>query len=265
MKKLIVCILILSLLLCGCTEQQSYDPAKLEYPGLHWGVSPEEALDVLGKTRADIIEESVDKNEDVGNANYWDYGIAVHGVEAFGQETTLMLLNFRDYTKTGESYGLTELRFCYPDGYDGTQMADMAALAAELDRLYGAAGEAKYWDRETDTTSDGTPEHPANTFEWGSMTNWSCLSEEEQEACKRIFHDGTERLMTWEEYVEELDAYPAFSILLQPIYSYTIEVRLGHPLSEEQRELGMTDLCITMDARSYYNMKHSAQLWLEAE
>ena len=56
MKKLIVCVLILSLVLCGCAEKRDYDPAKMEYPGLRWGMSPEEVQGALGFSDADIVE-----------------------------------------------------------------------------------------------------------------------------------------------------------------------------------------------------------------
>ena len=65
--------------------------------------------------------------------------------------------------------------------------------------------------------------------------------------------------------MEELNEISVYSITLQPICNYTIEVRLGHPLTEEQRRNGVTDLCITMDARNYFNRKHYAEIWLEAE
>lgn len=266
MKKLIVFVLSLSLLLCGCAEKRDYDPAKMEYPGLRWGMSPEEVQGALGFSDADIVEVSEDHNEDVTNAPYWERAVGVQGVTAFGQKTTLVILGFRDYTQTGGSFGLVEVRLFYPDGYDGTQMADIQALSAELERHYGPAGEKRYWDRETDTTFDPTQEQPANTFEWNSaLTGWSCLSEEEQEAGRRMFDNTENTIGTWEEFVEELNEISVYSITLQPICNYTIEVRLGHPLTEEQRRNGVTDLCITMDARNYFNRKHYAEIWLEAE
>ena len=44
MKKLIVILLVLSLLLCGCNQKPESDPAQFEMPGLKWGMSPDEVL-----------------------------------------------------------------------------------------------------------------------------------------------------------------------------------------------------------------------------
>lgn len=266
MKKRIVLLLILSLALCGCAlRAPESDMARFEYPGLKWGMAPGEVLDALGKTDADIIDEYEDRSDDM-ESDFRQYWMILHEVEAFGQETTAAAFIFMDYTQSGEDFQLVEVRLFYPDGYDGTQMADIQALSAELERHYGPAGEKRYWDRETDTTYDPTQEQPANTFEWNSaLTGWSCLSEEEQEAGRRMFDNTENTIGTWEEFVEELNEISVYSITLQPICNYTIEVRLGHPLTEEQRRNGVTDLCITMDARNYFTRKHYAEIWLEAE
>lgn len=259
MKKLIVCVLILSLLLCGCAEKQNYDPARLEYPGLSWGASPEEALHALGKTEEEIIEKS-----DVHRDDMWDSVICLSGVEAFGQETSLVVLLFRDITETGETYELIELRLYYPDGSDGAEAADVAALEAELERVYGLAGQVQHWDGETRSCMDVTADRPANVFAWDSaLTSWDCMTEQQREGLQRYYSVWRGRTLDMEETAKECqDA--AFRIRLQPYFNEYM-ARMGHEMPEESRSLGMTNLCIHMDALYYSTTRMYAEVGMELE
>lgn len=264
MKKLIVCVLTLSLLLCGCAGKPEADPERFEVPGLKWGMSPGEVLSALEKTEADIVHENEDHNEDL-DVDYWNYVMILHGVEVFGQETTAAVYFFTDYTQTGESYLLSQIKLCYPDGYDGSEKADAAALEAELKRIYGEPNESQHWDWQTRKDMEITQERPANLFEWEStVTGWDCLSEQQQKGvCDDYEATRAEGSFSLERYLEYWKV-PAFRMTFQP-YWHRVMALGDHPLTEENRSLGLTNICIAMDAGSFFGFPHSAEVILGTE
>lgn len=262
--------LVLAAVLCvtaaGCMlvePKSAYDPERLEYPGLLWGMRPEAVLDTFGQTKADIIHEIDDRNEDqVGE--FWQYTMILHGVEAFGQETTAAAFIFLDYTQTGEDYQLADLRFYYPDGYDGTEKADMTALKTELERFYGAASQMEHWDWETRKHLDITQESPANVFGWDSaLTCWDLLTEQQRDGMYAYYCDKAENPVSMEEFAQDLQGR-AFHISLQP-YHHRYLAQMGRSISEEGRARGVSNICITMDALAHFGIQHMAEAWMKSE
>ena len=264
MKKLIVILLVLSLLLCGCTQKPESDPAQFEMPGLKWGMSPDEVLSALEKTTADIVHED-ESREETTDTELWRYAMVLSGVEAFGQETTAAMFAFVDYSHSGESYLLSEIKLCYPDGYDGSEKADTAALEAELTRIYGAPKETAHWDWETKKDMEVTEEHPANLFTWESaVTGWDCLTQEQQEGlCADYEASRTEGSLSMEWYLERWKV-PAFRMTFQP-YWHRVLALGGHALPEESRSWGLSNICISLDAMTYFGFPHSAEVILGSE
>lgn len=257
---------ILCITAAGCMlvdPEPAYDPAKLEYPGLKWGVSPESVLDVLGKTEADIIHEIEDRNDDL-KSDYWHYTMILHGVEAFGQETTAAAFIFSDYTQTGEDYRLEELRLFYPDGYDGAEKADMTALNAELERLYGAVTKTEHWDEATRKHLEVTQEHPANVFGWDSaLTCWDLMTQEQRDGVYAYYCDKIEDPVSMEEFAQDWQGR-AFHISLQP-YHHRYMAQMGRAIGEDARSWGVTNVCITMDALAHFGVQHRAEVWMKSE
>lgn len=257
---------ILCITAVGCMlvdPEPAYDPEKLEYPGLNWGVSPESVLDVLGKTEADIIHEIEDRNDDL-KSDYWRYTMILHGVEAFGQETTAAAFIFSDYTQTGEDYRLEELRLFYPDGYDGAEKADMTALNAELERFYGAVSKAEHWDEAARKHLEVTQEHPANVFGWDSaLTCWDLMTQEQRDGVYAYYCDKSEDPVSMEEFAQDWQGR-AFHISLQP-YHHRYMAQMGRAIDEDARSWGVTNVCITMDALAHFGVQHTAEVWMKSE
>ena len=240
------------------------DPAQFEMPGLKWGMSPDEVLSALEKTTADIVHEE-ESREETTDMEPWRYVMILSGVEAFGQETTAAMFAFVDDTDTGDSYLLSEIKLCYPDGYDGSEKADTAALEAELTRIYGAPKETAHWDLETKKDMEVTPEQPANLFTWESaVTGWDCLTQEQQEGlCADYEASRTEDSLSMEWYLERWKV-PAFRMTFQP-YWHRVLALGGHGLPEESRSWGLSNICISLDAITYFGFQHSAVVILGTE
>lgn len=264
MKKGIVLLLILSLVLCGCTlRAPESDMARFEYPGLKWGMAPGEVLDALGKTDADIIDEYEDRSDDM-ESDFRQYWMILHEVEAFGQETTAAAFIFKDYTQSGEGFQLVELRFFYPDGHDGSEAADVAALEAELVAFYGPAAKTEHWDPEERRHYEVTEEQPANVFSWDSgLTCWDLLTQEQRDGVYAYYCGRAENPVSLEEFAEDWKGR-AFHISLQP-YHHRYLAQMGQSIDEEGRSWGVSNVCIIMDAQAYYGIQHTADVWMESE
>lgn len=135
MKKLIVFVLILPMLLCGCTDKVDYDPNLLEYPGLHWGMTFEEVQTVLGFTDGDILEKDLDQLDPEQPAVPAWHRYTVENVRIFGFPTAQVELWFYEYT--GHGPGLAEMVVYLPDGHGGTEATDLDALCDVLQEYYG--------------------------------------------------------------------------------------------------------------------------------
>ncbi len=263
MKKLLICVLVLSLLLCGCGAEPEYDRERYEFPGLKWGMSPDAVLDALGKNADAVIHEIEDRNEDL-NTDYWNYTMILHGVEAFGQKTTAAAFIFTDYTQTGEDYKLEDLRCFYPDGYDGSEVADVAALEAELVRLYGPAARTEHWDMAAQKHTEVTEERTANVFAWDSvLTCWDLMTQEQRDGVYAYYCAKSENPVSLEEFADDWRGR-AFHISLQP-YHHRYMAQMGYSIDEEARSWGVSNICITMDALAYFGTMHTAEVWMKSE
>ena len=135
MKKLLVILLCLALLLCGCGAKEPEYDGLMEYPGLQWGMTFEEVQAVLGFTDGDILEskqEELDPERPTMPA-YHKY--TVENVEIFGFPTAQVILRFHEYT--GHAPGLAEMVVYFPDGYEGSQTTDVDALRRVVEEHYG--------------------------------------------------------------------------------------------------------------------------------
>lgn len=140
MKKLLICLLSLSLLLCGCgPKEPEYDADLLEYPGLRWGMTLEEVQSALGFSDADILDSAIGtfNPERPTSPAYHNYSVG--NLEIFGFPTAQVILRFYEYA--GHEPGLGEMVVYFPDGYEGSDATDMDALRRTLTEHYGEKAE----------------------------------------------------------------------------------------------------------------------------
>lgn len=135
MKKVIVCLLVLSLLLCGCADKTGYDPELLEYPGLTWGMTFEEVQAILGFADADILDSRSGELDPEHPSLPVYHNYSVGDLEMFGFPVSSVELEFQEYT--GHEPGLSQIVVYYPDGYAGGPSTDVEALRKVLQEHYG--------------------------------------------------------------------------------------------------------------------------------
>ena len=177
MKKLFALLLTAALLLCACAAKPQSDPAKLEYPGLPWGSSPEETLEALGLTQADIFQDAETPATEA--LNFDVYTFQVKDLVMFDHKAVSAVFRFEDYTQSG-NYQLCEIRIYYPDGYHA-EAVDRDAVQAELEAVYGPALEqydTYYWNFGEVSRTGNWPTYPT----WRSETTTFDLMTEEEVA-----------------------------------------------------------------------------------
>lgn len=132
MKKknaLVSVIICFVFFLGGCNF--SHNDRYLEYPGLEWGMLPEEVLDQLN-----IREENVSLHDTAPRTESYVF----NDIDMFGEEASQVICNFLDTTYTedypdggeeGADCGLAEIRVFYSDD------ADMEKVFTEMNRVFG--------------------------------------------------------------------------------------------------------------------------------
>lgn len=252
MKKLLICALALALLLCGCGG--SSDPDLLEYPGVKWNMTLDEVQSVLGFSDGDIVEEYTSEPSENSLQEYTEYQYQVSGLTMFEQESRTMILTFHAYP--GHEPGLAQIEIFYPDGYDGTEAADLAALEAKLTELYGQRATRHvlynwaYWEGEMQDLSE---DYPEDKVVWLSRTTQlDLMSKDQLESMYTLVTDRWtangygDNLPTMEEYRQTIDV-PLASIDLRQTFSYFSQ--LG--ITDEDRAMGFTDYVLSMSGTTY--------------
>ena len=113
---------------------------------------------------------------------------------------------------------------------------------------------------------DPTEDLPANVYAWDSaLTGWDLLTEQQREGvydyyCQNVALDEPPSM---EEFAEDW-ARSAVTIRLQPYYQAYF-ARMDRPIDEEFRDMGVSDLCIAMDAYWYFASLRTAQEWMAAD
>lgn len=246
MKKLIVCVLLLSLLLCGCTAKQwEAEPALFEYPGLKWGMKSEDVQTVLGYSNA-VLGNTEILNEGTEN-EFKVHWYSIGKVEMFGLPTSLVILRFMEYP--GCTPGLCGIRICFPDGYGGGPTTDMEAVKAMLFEQYGAPRESytmPSWDWKQGTLHERqskVEQKEDNTVWYSAVTGDQLLSDEQMEKLYGLMTEkwaaeGHDHVPTLEQY-RQLRAAPAATMYLR-----TFHILRDHPLTGEAREKGATEFVL---------------------
>lgn len=129
MKKtlsLILVIMLLSAFLFGCGQGGS-DPQAEElcYPGLHWNMTPKQAIRALKLSKGDYIEQETKATSEKGGT----YAFGVEHYDFFGVDARIVA-EFKDFNADG-TYHLKEVTVSFSPG------EDMEAIEASLTKHYG--------------------------------------------------------------------------------------------------------------------------------
>ena len=126
-----IILLILCLFLTACSTNTPDpvvgDPALLEFPGLKWGMTPEEAKDALQLSEKHIAMDQMINHTEGSLFEQWV--LVAHDLEFFDREIQGAYFTF--YRYAGEKFGLAQVNLYYPDD------TDMLALRDELLAVYG--------------------------------------------------------------------------------------------------------------------------------
>ena len=126
-----IILLILCLFLTACSintpDPVVGDPALLEFPGLKWGMMPDEVKDALQLSEKQIAMDQMTGHTDALSADQWV--IIADDLEFFDREIQSAYFTF--YRYAGEKFGLAQVTLYYPDD------TDMLALRDELLDVYG--------------------------------------------------------------------------------------------------------------------------------
>lgn len=132
-------VLLLMLALAGCTapgQEVSYPPVELQFPGLEWGMNPEELCAALELSEGEYVERMIGEGE--------RFHISGVYLDVFGANAQIDF-TFFDYNSDGE-YCLYQAMLFYPED------ADMQAVKAAVTERYGEPaeqeGNAVSWESE---------------------------------------------------------------------------------------------------------------------
>lgn len=257
MKRLLASLLVLMLLLCGCEAAPKSDPAKLEYPGLSWGMGVEEAKNVMGIRETDVLREEETINEKL---DYDSYGMSVTGLEMFGFETVSVVFQFQDYTKSG-NYGLAEIVIYYPDGYHADAV-DRDAVQAALEETYGPCLESYDTYLWTGKEVQRTGVWPVTPTWHSEVTVYDLMTEAEQERyyqarCQILTNRG-EEVLPDREQLRLTEDEPAAWIRFADRTDRTVELT-----DEERAEYGWTDNELTLSGRIFVMWDYYFEMLME--
>ncbi len=244
MKKLFACLLTLSLLLCACSAAPESDPKLLEYPGIPWGSSPEQVMEVLNIREADLFQVAEDSESDA--LDYDTYAFQILGLEMFGHTSVSAIFQFRDYTRSG-NYGLGEIIIYYPDGYHA-EAVDRTAVQAELEKLYGPALEQYNTYTWTGTDLNRTGHWPTYPLWHSETTLFDLMTPEELELYKaarlKVLESRDAEVLPGEEELQLLEDTNVSRITFPEQTNRTAE------LSDQEREENLwTDNELTLNGR----------------
>lgn len=143
-KRLIICFLLLSMLLCACQSvpPETGDAGLITFPGTHWNMTPEELMTALAIPETAVtvyLDEPRTADNQVGT-----YQIGVDGMELYGYPATVGF-TFCAYTDDAP-LGLSQVIVVYQDNADTEAIRQ--ALGAELGDPTGSHNTYPYvyWD-----------------------------------------------------------------------------------------------------------------------
>lgn len=263
MKKLIVILLVLSLLLCGCAGGQDYDPKLLEYPGLHWGMGFEEVQKVLGFTDGDIVEKKLDQlNPERPEVPAW-HRYTLENVQIFGFPTAQVELRFHEYT--GHGLGLAEMVVYFPDGHGGTEATDLDALYDVLREHYGEWAEvipSVVWNHHSGELEQNEYISDSDNRGWISETTGrDHLSEAELKqlydimAAGRTSSDGTLKHPSFEQFCQSQE---------NPAVKLWLEIERDEEVLSMRHKYGATGLRLSFDAELLVNFRAIDRFFMES-
>lgn len=186
---LIVLCFVLSMGACTSSEPNTY----LEYPGLAWGMSPEEVLEIFDIQEEDIVRHSVSMRSE---------SYLLSDVEFFGEKSFRLVFNFLDLTYSpdfpegGEEGGdcrLLNIRVYYPDD------ADMDKVFKNMKQAYGETVPEVYEYETTPIYRDSLREEPTEESDMLKLWAGPELSEVIPEDLSQQYRD------MWKPYAPGLN------------------------------------------------------------
>ena len=103
---LFLCCVLAACLLCSCQPKPPVDRETLCYPGLSWGMTPQEVLGALGLTESQV---EITEEESVYGFSYSPQG------DMFGQQPDAIWFQFSVW---GSSKNLSQVIIAYPENND---------------------------------------------------------------------------------------------------------------------------------------------------
>ena len=122
----VLCIILLTLCLCltACSNNTPDlvvgDPALLEFPGLQWGMTPEEVKDALHLSENQIAMDQMINHTEGSSFEQWV--LVAHDLEFFVREIQGAYFTF--YRYAGDEFGLAQVKLYYPDDTDMLELGD---------------------------------------------------------------------------------------------------------------------------------------------
>lgn len=159
---LCICCLLAACLLCSCQPKLSADKEMFCYPGLAWGMTPQEALGALGLTENQV--EIVDEESTYG------FSYSPQG-DIFGRQPDAVWLRFSVW---GSSKNLSEVIVTYPENNDNI----IQALKNDVAGQYGPLQDTVILGTDSSVFSPDEPP-PASFFDnQESGDEWIWVSEQ---------------------------------------------------------------------------------------
>lgn len=216
-KRVIICFaLILCLLFCGCANAapDAGEASLLEYPGTHWGDSPETVMESLSLT-----EKEAERKESDGNCY-----IGISGGTYF--EAASEGIIFRFEPDSSGAYGLTRVEIYYSDE------TDLSPVSAALEAQYGPKADV-FSTLMRDINGEGKTEYSMKTEAptdeilglWTSAPLSSRFGDKDRRTAERFFCQDSKEPMPKDIFDEfwtkepmvtitcTNDAYPQFRAL----------------------------------------------------
>ena len=212
-------------------EDQMSDPGLLEYPGLKWGMTVDEAKSALNISDDMIIEEKAYGEE---------WRLILSGSEQFGVDAENILLRFCQYDDRTELY---HVQVTYAEG------TDMTAVRDNLAEIYGPGTDYGFTNYEIDngtvrsfidwnhtnsiqfdSSIEANAKNPKPTDEinhrWASTVGSEVFTEEEVDRFVRLFGDDVGTYADRETVLEYLEKTVKVTIACRDGYTRsTLEYR----------------------------------------
>ena len=134
---LVAVVVCVAAAVCLLTNPAEMDKEYLNYPGLQWGMSPEEVKSALELTDENIVrDEGAEPGDEYNLSNPPRYLIEAKGLTCFGEKTTLARFIFCDYSLTCQNFALQTVELYYPDEFSADPV-NMKKLQKSISRYYG--------------------------------------------------------------------------------------------------------------------------------